>query len=206
MAQRCAAKLIALRPASIEPTVVARAGGAGGASGGDARTAGAPQASDAGRFHEVDVESLETVRPRSAGVEQAALFAMRECGFEDKLAELGLNRPQIAAAVGNIVARMAQPGSELASHAWLKHHSGLGELIDFDFQTMDLNRLYRASDSLYKHRVALQDHLFCAAASLFGFTQALVLYDLTNTYFEGLAKRRKWDSGRRLFADWRRRN
>ena len=185
MAQRCAAKLIALRPASIEPTVVA---GAGGASGGDARTAGAPQASDAGRFQAVDVESLETVRPRSVGVEQAALFAMRECGFEDKLAELGLNRPQIAAAVGNIVARMAQPGSELSSYAWLQHHSSLGELIDFDFETMDLNRLYRASDSLYKHRVALQDHLFGAAQSVFGFTQALVLYDLTNTYFEGLAK------------------
>ncbi|MCW8178080.1 hypothetical protein, partial [Verminephrobacter aporrectodeae] len=67
------------------------------------------------------------------------------CGFEDKLAQLGLNRPQIAAAVGNVVARMALPCSELATHAWLKDQSALGELLEFDFQAMDLNRLYRAS-------------------------------------------------------------
>jgi hypothetical protein len=42
--------------------------------------------------------------------------------------------------LGNIIARMAQPGSELATHAWLKDTSALGELIDFDFQAMDLNR------------------------------------------------------------------
>ena len=112
---------------------------------------------------------------------------MRQCGLEDKLSELGLNRPQIAAALGNIVGRMAQPGSELATHVWLGDTSALGELIDFDFQAMDLNRLYRASDLLYKHRDALQEHLFGQARSMFGLGQTITLYDLTNTYFEGVA-------------------
>jgi transposase len=52
---------------------------------------------------------------------------------------------------------------------------------------MDLNRLYRASDALYKHREALQDHLFAQAQSILGFGQTITLYDLTNTYFEGIA-------------------
>ena len=147
----------------------------------------ASEAGALGRWQEVDLDSLEMVDPRSVGVEQAALAAMRQCGLEDKLSELGLNRPQIAAAVGNIVARMAQPGSERATHAWLKDTSGLGELIDFDFEAMDLNRLYRASDALYKHREALQEHLFGAACSMFGLAQTITLYDLTNTYFEGVA-------------------
>ena len=147
----------------------------------------APAAGEVARYQEVDLDSLELVEPRSVGVEHAALSAMRQCGFEDKLAQLGLNRPQIAAAVGNIVARMAQPGSELATHAWLKDTSGLGELIDFDFEAMDLNRLYRASDALYKHREALQEHLFGQACSMFGLGQTITLYDLTNTYFEGAA-------------------
>jgi transposase len=149
---------------------------------GPASQAGAP-----GRYEEVDLDSLELVDPRSVGVEQAALAAMRQCGLEDKLSELGLNGPQIAAAVGNIVARMAQPGSERATHAWLKDSSALGELIDFDFESMDSNRLYRASDALYKHRDALQEHLFGAACSMFGLAQTITLYDLTNTYFEGVA-------------------
>jgi hypothetical protein len=147
----------------------------------------APAAGEIARYQEVDLDSLELVDPRSVGVEHAALWAMRQCGFEDKLAQLGLNRPQIAAAVGNIVARMAQPGSELATHAWLKDTSGLGELIDFDFEKMDLNRLYRASDVLYRHREVLQEHLFGKARSMFGLGQTITLYDLTNTYFEGVA-------------------
>jgi hypothetical protein len=171
MAQRCAAQLIALR-AIEEP----------GVSPDKAAMSDAAE-----RFQEVDLNSIEMVRPRTVGVEHAALCAMRQCGFEDKLAELGFNRPQIAAAVGNIVGRMARPGSELATHAWLQKRSALGELLEFDFESMDLNRLYRSSDALYKHRDALQEHLFGAAKSLFGFADTVTLYDLTNTYFEGLA-------------------
>ena len=59
--------------------------------------------------------------------------------------------------------------------------------MDFNFEAMDLNRLYRASDALYKHREALQDHLFDQVKSIFGFGETVTLYDLTNTYFEGIA-------------------
>ncbi len=206
-AQRFAAQIIARKPAvpSLGAAPTARAVPAAAASAkpaakppnsppgspasrpGDSPASPTGEAHGVARYQEVDLDSLELVDPRSVGVEHAALVAMRQCGLEDKLAQLGLNRPQIAAAVGNIVARMAQPGSELATHAWLKDTSALGELIDFDFEAMDLNRLYRASDALYKHREALQEHLFGQARSMFGLGQTITLYDLTNTYFEGVA-------------------
>lgn len=167
MAQRCAAQLIARTPAP------------------DVQRSPSGNAKETDRFQEVDIDSIEMVRPRSVGVEHAALCAIRSCALEEKLTELGLNRPQIAAAVGNIIGRMAHPGSELSTHAWLQRRSALGELIDFDFESMDLNRLYRSSDALYKRRDALQEHLFGAAKSAFGFIQSVTLYDLTNTYFEG---------------------
>ena len=172
LAQRYAAQLIALRASavSLTPAQAAKA-----------------DPNEPGRYQEVDLDSLDLVRPRSVGVEHAALSAMRQCGLQDKLAELGLNRPQIAAALGNIIGRMAHPGSELATHAWLQQRSALGELIDFKFESMDLNRLYRASDALYKHREALQEHLFSQAQAILGFGQTITLYDLTNTYFEGSA-------------------
>ncbi|MGL6112407.1 MAG: IS1634 family transposase [Rubrivivax sp.] len=172
LAQRYAAQLIALRPSAAAVTAAEAA-----KTGSD----------EPGRYQEVDLDSLDLVRPRSVGVEHAALSAMRQYGLEDKLAELGLNRPQIAAAIGNIVGRMAKPGSELATHAWLQQRSALGELLGFDFESMDLNRLYRASDALYKHREALQDHLFAQAQTILGFGPTITLYDLTNTYFEGIA-------------------
>ena len=172
LGQRYAAQVIALRRSAASIT---------------AAEAAKPDPGEPGRYQEVDLDSLDLVRPRSVGVEHAALSAMRQCGFKDKLAEIGFNRPQIAAAVGNIIGRKAHPGSELATHAWLQQRSALGELIGFDFEAMDLNRLYRASDALYKHREALQDHLFAQAQSIFGFGETITLYDLTNTYFEGVA-------------------
>jgi transposase len=189
-AQRFAAQIIARRPAvpslGSVPTPLAVPASARPAA--KPPLSPASEAGELARYQEVDLDSLELVDPRSVGVEHAALWAMRQCGLEDKLSELGLNRPQIAAAVGNIVARMAQPCSELATHAWLKDASGLSELIDYDFESMDLNRLYRASDALYKHREALQEHLFGKACSMFGLgPQTITLYDLTNTYFEGVA-------------------
>ena len=172
LAQRYAAQLIALRPSAAILTPA---------------QAAAARPGELDRYQEVDLDSLEVVRPRSVGVEHAALSAMRQCAFEDKLAALGLNRPQIAAAVGAVIARMAHPGSELATHAWLQRRSALGELMGFDFEAMDLNRMYRASDVLHKHREALQDHLFAQARAIFGFGETITLYDLTNTYFEGIA-------------------
>jgi hypothetical protein len=179
-AQRFAAQLIAHpRPA---PSL-----GTAPPATGPAKPVRAPPPGDLARYQEVDLDSLELVDPRSVGVEHAALSAMRQRGLEDKLTELGLHRPHIAAAGGNIIARMAQPCSELATHAWLKDTSGLGELIDCDFEAMDLNRLYRAPDALYKHREALQEHLLGQARSMFALGQTIILYDLTNTYFEGVA-------------------
>lgn len=144
-------------------------------------------AEQAERFQDVDVGTLELVRPRTAGVEHAALATLRQLGFEEKLSDLGFNRTQIAAAVGNVIGRMAVPGSELATYGWLQNRTALGELIGYDYEGMDLQQLYRSADRLLQHRDALEDHLFKSAKDLLGFVETITLYDLTNTYFEGSA-------------------
>ncbi|MCH8056990.1 MAG: IS1634 family transposase [Proteobacteria bacterium] len=133
----------------------------------------------------VDVNSLELVRPRSVGVEHVALWAMEQLRLETLLADLGLNGPQRAAALGLIIGRMAAPGSELATHRWLRQTSALGELIDFDYTKMSLMQLYRTSDRLIRHRERIEKALFNRTVDLFGLDCTITLYDLTNTYFEG---------------------
>jgi len=153
------------------------------ASRSQSRTAGADT-----EFETVAVDQLEWVRPRRVGIEQLALQALSQLKLTEKLKALGFNRHQLAAAMGNIIARMAFPASERASLAWLQQRSGLGELIDYDFEAMGLDRLYQVSDQLWKHREALESHLYQQEASLFGFNETITLYDLTNTFFEGEAK------------------
>ncbi|MDE0510564.1 MAG: hypothetical protein OXI88_02100, partial [Gammaproteobacteria bacterium] len=135
----------------------------------------------------VDVNSLALLRPRSVGVEQVALWAMDQLGLRELLETLGLPPSLRAAAVGTIVARLAQPGSERAARRWLRARSALGELLGVTFETLGPMRLYRASDALMAHRAAIETHLFEQAMDLFTRAPTVTLYDLTNTYFEGEA-------------------
>jgi len=144
--------------------------------------------SEAHSFEPIAVDTLELLRPRRVGVEHLALHAISQLRLEDKLCELGFNRHQLAAALGTIVARMTHPASELATLQWLQQCSGLGELIDYDFSGMGLDRLYQVSDQLWKHRKALEAHCYQQELSLFQMDETVTLYDLTNTFFEGAAK------------------
>ena len=142
----------------------------------------ADDTSSAGELHRVDVDSLQLVRPRTVGVEHVALWAMQQVGLP---AQLGLNSRQQAAAVASIIGRLAAPGSERATHRWLRDTSALGDLLQVDFENYSLMQLYRASDALMAHREAIEAHLFGAAMTLFDLQPTVTLYDLTNTYFEG---------------------
>ena len=138
--------------------------------------------------YSINPDSMQLVRPRHVGVEHLALHAISQLELNQKLTALGFNRPQMAAALGNIIARMACPASERATHHWLQHSSGLGELIGYHYEDMPLERLYRISDQLWKHKDALEKHLYQQEHELFGFEETITLYDLTNTFFEGTAK------------------
>ena len=94
----------------------------------------ADDAASTGDQHRVDVDSLQLVRPRTVGVEHVALWAMQQVGLPALLAQLGLNSRQQAAAVGSIIGRLAAPGSERATHRWLRDTSALGDLLDVDFE------------------------------------------------------------------------
>jgi len=108
--------------------------------------------------------------------------------LDEQLAVLGFNGRQRAAAIATLIGRMTAPGSALATHQWLQHRSALGELIEFDFTTLDVMALYRISDRLLAHKPALEAFLYERERDLFDLDEVITLYDLTNTYFEGTAQ------------------
>jgi transposase len=160
---------------------------------GDLDFAAAPRAVEhaevaaAGPAAWVDADTLELSDPRSVGVESVALAALAELGIVEQLRSAGFNRVSLAAAVGQIVARMAHPASERATHTWLQRSSGLGELWGYDFDRLSLSRLYRVADSLWRQHERVETALYQRLSAVFGLTDTIALYDLTNTYFEGLA-------------------
>ncbi len=136
----------------------------------------------------VDIDSIESSELRSVGLEHMAYDALQSLQLDTQLSALGLNRTEVATAIGTIIGRMIAPGSELSTHRWLQRESGLGEIIDYDFNQCSLSRLYRVSDQLLQHRDELETHLFARECTLFDLNCTITLYDLTNTFFEGSGK------------------
>ncbi len=136
----------------------------------------------------VDLNTLESSDIRSFGGEAVSLEMMNRLGIPKKLTELGFNRKQQALAIGSIVARLLSPGSDRASFQWLQGTSALGELIDFDFNDTSLSRFYESADQLYLKKENLEDWLYQEERQMFSLEESIILYDLTNTYFEGSGK------------------
>ena len=136
-------------------------------------------------YRDIDINRLNMLRPRSVSCEHVALETFRLLGLDEKLKKIGFTGPALAAVTGSIIGRMCAPGSELATHHWLQNISGLGELINHDFNNTTLYRMYQVSDQLLKHKDSIEQSLFEREKHLFSLKETLTLYDLTNTYFEG---------------------
>ncbi|MEI9479993.1 MAG: IS1634 family transposase, partial [Deltaproteobacteria bacterium] len=135
-----------------------------------------------------DIDTIDNELPRSVGAEHVVCETIRALGLDDLLTTLGFNKPARDAALGVIAARLTAPSSERATHVWLQTMSALDDLLDADFRTLSQDRVYRVSDMLLRHKKEIEDHLRVRECSLFNLEEKILLYDLTNTFFEGTGK------------------
>lgn len=138
-------------------------------------------------FVNIDINSIENSEPRSVGAEHLILQMANQLNLPKKLHELGLSKTDQAIALASIIARAVHPNSERATYTWLCNKSGLAELLDFNFNSSSLNKLYQISDRLLSYKDELEEHLEVHERTLHGFQSTIALYDLTNTYMEGQA-------------------
>ena len=88
-----------------------------------------------------------------------------------------------------VVARLCAPASELhIAEGWYRRTS-LEDLLGVPAERVNDDRLYRALDQLLPHKQAIEQHLVKRLGELFDLSYDLLLYDVTSTYFEGLAAR-----------------
>jgi hypothetical protein len=136
----------------------------------------------------IDLNSLYHNDVRTVGGELLCFDMMCRLGIPEKLADLGFNGTQSALALGTIMARLLAPGSERSSFHWLQQQSATGELIDFDFCSISLNRFYEIADLLFSKKRELETWLYQQEQELFSLSESIILYDLTNTFFEGTGR------------------
>lgn len=143
---------------------------------------------DIKEYQKVDINNTEISDCRTIGSEYAAYSYLKHLELDKYLEDHYFSRRQIDIAFLLLIGRMVSPGSELHSYHWAKRNTALGELRGTDFSKLSKNTLYEVSDKLYKHKKGIENYLSAKERSLFNLRETIILYDLTNTYFEGRAE------------------
>jgi len=87
-----------------------------------------------------------------------------------------------------VMARLCEPSSELHIAERWYGRTALEDLLGLPAGQVNDDRLYRALDRLLPHKPAIEQHLKTRLGELFALDYDLLLYDVTSTYFEGLAE------------------
>ena len=140
----------------------------------------------------IRLKGVRIERSRQFGDVYLALALWRALGLEElcrRLLPPGQERVAWAKMAAVLVtARLCEPSSELhIAEDWYRR-TALCDLLQFGDEEVNKDRLYRALDRLLAHKAALEAHLSQRCGELFAVENDVLLYDVTSTYFEGLAE------------------
>ncbi len=108
--------------------------------------------------------------------------------MEAVLKAVGISAPARKLTEVMTLNRLVSPCSELAMVGWSRREA-VNDVLGVDAEQLNEDKFYRNMDRLHGHRMEIERELYAREKSLFNLEGSLVLYDLTNTYFEGQAAR-----------------
>lgn len=121
------------------------------------------------------------------GPELAGLSIWNQLKLDTLLLELGFSKLQRSRAASLVINRLVDPVSEHKLPFWLEG-TALPELLGDGLLGNGCDRFYRAGDKLLANADRILEHVRTIEKAEFGLDRSILLYDLTNTYFEGTAR------------------
>jgi transposase len=141
-----------------------------------------------GDWHTVNISTLKNKDAREIGGEWLCKQAFDQLGMGSFLQGKGWTGENIALATTHIISRAIYPASELKTVSFVKENSAICEITGYDKDKLTKDKLYKISHDLYSVKDDLENYLSTRTNELFDLDDKIILYDLTNTYFEGRMK------------------
>jgi len=135
----------------------------------------------------IDTERIETEQHREAGPVHVGHQIWQQLGLEEILGHAGLSKEGRLLSEVMTLNRLIFPLSELSMPDWIRR-TALGDILETDFSELNEDSLYRNLDKLYPKREQIERELAEREKTLLNLDDTVYLYDLTSTYFEGLAE------------------
>ena len=137
------------------------------------------------RHRLVKVESIKHKEAREIGTEWICANTWNNLKLTRLFEEIGWPQEKIQLAMTQIISRAVYPGSELATSKWIRDNSAICDITGYDMNKISKDKLYQSALDLYKNKDTIEKYLSTKTNELFDLQDRIMLYDLTNTYFEG---------------------
>lgn len=138
-------------------------------------------------YQNINLDSLEQTESREVGGEWLVKQTFDKLSIPQILEAVGLDKKQVNTAQLLLTAKLLHPSSELEAERWLNQNSGAQELYAQQGDTTRY-KLYQAATKMYNQKLEIDKLVYNNAKNLFSNRNKIVIYDLTNMYFEGQMK------------------
>ena len=137
----------------------------------------------------VKSDTIKHKEAREIGTEWICANTWNKLKLSELFEGLGWHEQQIRLAMTQVISRAIYPVSELSTSKWIKDNSAICDITGYDVNKITKDKLYQSALDLYKHKDTIEKHLATKTNELFDLQDRIMLYDLTNTYFEGSKKK-----------------
>ena len=133
----------------------------------------------------VDLESIKHEEVREVGAEYIGFQTLNKLHLNEFLTNLGWSQEKIQLTYTQIISRAVYPFSEYKTTRWIQENSAVCELSGYPLGKITKDKLYKNALDLYEIKDELEQHFSKKTNELFDIQDKIILFDLTNTYFEG---------------------
>lgn len=142
-----------------------------------------PPAPNKAEYHQLNLKGMEVADVRSFGAEHLCKQVLEKLELEKCLKELGLSKKEITQASIGIIARAIFTASEHKTAQILEINSELQLCYRYD-KKITHKQLYAIADKLFENKDKIDQYLYNKVTDMFDLKDKLVIFDISNTYFE----------------------
>ncbi|HEY5462724.1 MAG TPA: IS1634 family transposase [Hanamia sp.] len=133
----------------------------------------------------VKADTIKHKEAREIGTEWICANTWNQLKLTELFEGLNWQREKIQLAMTQVISRAVYPGSELATSKWIKDNSAVCDITGYNKDKITKDKLYQSALDLYEYKETIEKYLSTKTNELFDLQDRIMLYDLTNTYFEG---------------------
>jgi len=149
----------------------------------DQRVVSIPPAPDKAEFHNIDIKGLEVSDVKTFGAEHLCKQVLDKLDLKTFFKSCGMTQGQVRKALISIGARAIFSASEHKTAQLLQTNSELAACYKHH-KVITHRQLYAISDKLFEHKDQIDKFLYNRVSNMFGLNDKLVIFDISNTYFE----------------------